>query len=89
MAVLVAQLAAQRVLVLAEAEQAPRPRLSPRERECLTWLVAGLRSDRIAERLGLSRVTVDLHLTRARRRLGARTREQAVARALILGLLRP
>lgn len=89
-AVLVAQLAAQRLLVLAEAESLrTAPRLSPRERECLVWLCAGLRSDRIAERLGLSGATVDLHLARARRRLGAKTREQAVAKALMLGLLRP
>jgi DNA-binding CsgD family transcriptional regulator len=88
-AVLIAHLAAQRLMLLAEAEAPRRPRLSPRERECLLWLVAGLRSDRIAERLGLSRATVDLHLSRARRRLGARTREQAVARALMFGLLTP
>lgn len=88
-AVLAAQLAAQRLMQLAEATAPPPPRLSPRERECLLWLTAGLRSDRIAERLGLARVTVDLHIARARRRLGARTREQAVAKALALGLLRP
>ncbi len=88
-AVLLAHLAAQRLMLLAEADAPQRPRLSPRERECLLWLVAGLRSDRIAERLGLSRATVDLHLSRARRRLGARTREQAVAKALALGLLVP
>jgi DNA-binding CsgD family transcriptional regulator len=89
-AVVVAQLTAQRVLALAETEpQAPEPRLTGRERECLLGLVAGLRSDRIAEKLGLARVTVDLHLARARRRLGARTREQAVAKALMLGLLQP
>lgn len=89
-AVLMAQVTAHRLLVLAEAEPPePRIRLSPRERECLLWLIAGLRSDRIAEKLGLARVTVDLHLGRARRRLGAKTREQAVARALMLGLLRP
>jgi DNA-binding CsgD family transcriptional regulator len=89
-AVLAAQITAHRLLVLAEAEPPePQLRLSKRERECLVWLVAGLRSDRIAERLGLARVTVDLHLARARRRLGAKTREQAVAKALLLGLLRP
>lgn len=88
-AVLLAHLAAQRLMQLAEADASPPPRLSPRERECLLWLAAGLRSDRIAERLGLSRATVDLHLSRARRRLGARTREQALAKALTLGLLGP
>jgi DNA-binding CsgD family transcriptional regulator len=76
----------QRVLTLA-APQAARPHLSPRERECLTWLAIGLRHDRIAERLGITRPTVELHLANARRKLDARTREQALARAVALGLL--
>ncbi len=76
----------QRVLTLA-APQAERPRLSPRERECLTWLAVGLRHDRIAEKLGITRPTVELHLANARRKLHARTREQALARAVTLGLL--
>ena len=76
----------QRVLTLA-APQTERPRLSPRERECLTWLAAGLRHDRIAEKLGITRPTVELHLAHARRKLAASTREQALARAVTLGLL--
>jgi DNA-binding CsgD family transcriptional regulator len=76
----------QRVLTLA-APQTARPRLTPRERECLTWLAIGLRHDRIAEKLGITRPTVELHLANARRKLDARTREQALARAVALGLL--
>ena len=76
----------QRVLALAEPQTA-RPRLSPRERECLTWLAIGLRHDRIAEKLGITRPTVELHLANARRKLDAKTREQALARAVALGLL--
>ena len=64
-------------------------RLTPRERECLTRLTAGDRVDRIAERLGLSNATVELHLANARRRLGARTSAEAVAKAVLLGLVRP
>jgi DNA-binding CsgD family transcriptional regulator len=59
----------------------------PRERECMTWLAIGLRYDRIAERLGIARPTVELHLLNARRKLGAKTREQALAKAVALGLL--
>ena len=65
------------------------PRLSHRERECLTWLAAGLRYDRIAERLGISIPTVELHIANARRKLGGRTREHAPAIAVALGLLDP
>jgi DNA-binding CsgD family transcriptional regulator len=46
-----------------------------------------MRHDRIAERLGISRPTVELHLANARRKLNARTREQALARAVAFGLL--
>jgi hypothetical protein len=38
----------QRVLTLA-SPPVEMPRLSPRERECLTWLAGGLRHDRIAD----------------------------------------
>jgi DNA-binding CsgD family transcriptional regulator len=56
--------------------------LSPREREILRWLAAGLRTDRIAFRLGVKPVTIHMHLKSARRKLGARTREQMMAIAV-------
>lgn len=56
--------------------------LSPREREVLLWLASGLRTAEIAHRMGIEPVTVGLHLQGARRKLGARTREQALAIAL-------
>jgi len=58
------------------------PALSPREREALQWLASGLQTARIAERMGLAIPTVEKHLAGARARLGARTREQALAIAL-------
>ena len=61
--------------------------LSPREREALQWLAAGLQTARIAERMGLAVPTVEKHLAGARARLGARTREQALALALTRGEL--
>jgi DNA-binding CsgD family transcriptional regulator len=85
-ATLAAHVIDQRILALA-AFPVPSPRLSPRERECMTWLAIGLRYDRIAERLGIARPTVELHLLNARRKLGAKTREQALAKAVALGLL--
>lgn len=61
--------------------------LSRREREVLQFLAAGLRPDAIAERLRIARVTVDLHLTRARRKLRARTPAEAIATAIRSGLV--
>ncbi len=78
-----------RVVDLMLEAEAEAVRLSPRERECLLWLAKGLRNDRIAERMGVSRPTVEMHLAHARRKLGAATREQALAKAVALGLVTP
>lgn len=65
--------------------QASVPRLSERERDCLAFAADGLRLDRIAEAMGIARVTVELHLRGARRKLKARTLPEAVAKALRFG----
>lgn len=61
--------------------------LTAREREALTLCAQGLLTARIAERMGISEAGAKKHLSAARRKLGARTREEAVARAARLGLL--
>lgn len=61
--------------------------LSARERDVLSWLAAGLRPDQIADRLGVGAGSVDKYIVNAKEKLSARTRDHAVARALILGLL--
>ena len=63
--------------------------LTTRQLECLYWVMAGKSSTDIAAILGISRHTVDEHIAAACRRLGVRTRTQAVAEALRLGLLSP
>ncbi|MBD8893186.1 helix-turn-helix transcriptional regulator [Roseibium litorale] len=55
--------------------------LSRREHQCLSLIADGLRIKAIAAELGIKPVTVDLHLANARKKLGAATREQAVALA--------
>ncbi len=63
--------------------------LTCRERECLLWLSRGLRNDQIADRLGVSRATIEFHLANARRKLDARTREQALVKAVQLNIIDP
>lgn len=63
------------------------PHLSNRERDCLAFLADGRRDKEIADRLDISEATVRFHLDNARRKLGARTRAQAVARLANLRLL--
>lgn len=64
-----------------------RPPLSPREKDVLRRLACGELYARIAERLGVSEATVRMHVRHARAKLGAASREQALATALISGEL--
>jgi len=63
--------------------------LTPRQREVLHWVAAGLGDAAVADRLQISEATAHFHVERAKRRLGARTRSQAVAVAVHRGLIRP
>ncbi len=62
--------------------------LTVRETECLNALADGLTSAGIARRLEIAVPTVVMHLTNARRKLNATTREQAVAIAMRIGLMK-
>jgi DNA-binding CsgD family transcriptional regulator len=55
------------------------PALTKREETIVRLAGEGLTSAAIAERLGISRVTVETHVRSAMRKLGATTRRQAVA----------
>lgn len=63
--------------------------LTAREVQCLHLLADGMRSGQIAFALKVARVTVDFHITNAKAKLKANTREQAVALAIRGGLLGP
>jgi len=62
---------------------------SREEIEVMQMILAGIPDAAVARRLGVSVVTVRRRSTRFRRRLGAVTRLQAVARAVQLGWLQP
>ncbi len=62
-------------------------RITDKERECLQLSAEGLTAKEIAYRLGRSIATVTLHMNSAARKLGARNRFQAVARAAHYRLL--
>ena len=63
--------------------------LSGRERDVLQFIARGERIDQVAHRLSLARVTVELHLRNARRKLRCRTVAEAVARAMLYGEIQP
>lgn len=64
-------------------------RLTDRERDCYNLLAQGLRTQRIAAELGIAPITVEYHFKNARVRLGAHTREQALAIAVKQGWIAP
>ncbi len=78
-------LAYERIASMGIGRKANEKLLSSREREVLLWLCAGYRVSMIADRLGISESAVNLYLKNARAKLGAKTREQAVARAIFSG----
>lgn len=63
--------------------------LTERERECLRYAAAGYRADRIGEKLTLATLTVHVHLRSARKKLGAMTNVEAVAKAVRSGIVQP
>jgi two-component system response regulator NreC len=63
--------------------------LTPREHEILLMVSQGLTMQQAAHRLGISPRTVETHVAKLYRKLGVRTRVQAVARAAQLGLIDP
>ncbi|MCZ0733304.1 helix-turn-helix transcriptional regulator [Phreatobacter sp. AB_2022a] len=77
---LAAGMAFERMQALAPPAAAARAGLTPRERDCLAFVAEGLSDADIAGRLGISPVTAHAHVENAKRKLGARTRAQAVAR---------
>jgi DNA-binding NarL/FixJ family response regulator len=84
--------------LIAEFASQPHPKLpstaqfddvTPREREVMALVAAGLSNEEIAQRLVISRATVKTHVSRALRKLDVRDRAQLVAAAYQLGLVRP
>ncbi|MGC1778872.1 MAG: LuxR family transcriptional regulator [Xanthobacteraceae bacterium] len=64
-----------------------RPRLSPREIECLQWAAAGKSDNDMATLVGIKPATAHFHIEKAKKRLGVKTRVEAVAVGLLHGVI--
>jgi len=64
-------------------------RLTPRERECLTWCAVGKTSEDIGTILGISEGVVRIHLQSAQHKLDCLNRTHTVAKAITLKLIFP
>lgn len=60
--------------------------LTPREREILACVIAGMNAKEISQRLGIHRNTTAYHLRNLKKRLGANTLAHSLQRAVELGL---
>ena len=72
-----------------ESRQESAPRLTRRELEVLQWVAAGKSSWEIARITSCSEATVNFHLANVRQKFGVNTRQQAVVKAIALGLISP
>lgn len=72
-------------------EHAPRPapELTGREKEVLYWAAEGKTSEETGVILNVAEKTVQYHMYNALRKLDCYTKPQAVAKAILLGLVRP
>lgn len=65
------------------------PRLTRRELEVLNWVMAGKSSWEISKITNCSEATVNFHLANVRQKFNVNTRQQAVVKAISLGLISP
>ncbi|QOY92946.1 LuxR family transcriptional regulator [Massilia sp. UMI-21] len=65
------------------------PRLTRRELEVLQWVMVGKSSWEVARITNCSEATVNFHLANVRQKFGVNTRQQAVVKAIAMGLITP
>lgn len=65
------------------------PRLTPRELEVLSWAMAGKSSWEISKIVSCSEATINFHMANVRQKFNVNTRQQAVVKAIALGLIIP
>ena len=68
-------------------DQEKEIRLTKREMECLKWSMAGKSSWEISKILSCSESAVNFHMNNLRRKFSVSTRQQAVIKAIRLGLI--
>ncbi|TFW34848.1 helix-turn-helix transcriptional regulator [Massilia horti] len=65
------------------------PRLTRRELEVLNWVMAGKSSWEISRITSCSEATINFHMANVRQKFNVNTRQQAVVKAISLGLIIP
>ncbi|RJG25889.1 hypothetical protein D3872_02395 [Massilia cavernae] len=77
------------VMPPAELAAVERPRLTRRELEVLNWVMVGKSSWEISKITNCSEATVNFHIANVRQKFGVSTRQQALVKAIGMGILTP
>ena len=72
---------------LARSGSAVSGAVSPREADCMRWVLKGKSDTEIGLILEISHTTVKFHIERVKKKLDVKTRTQAVATLVSLGYL--
>lgn len=76
-----------RISAAAQNAEPPGLGLSPRERDCLSFAAQGLTDAKIAEKMNIAKTTAHSYIEQAKKKLGVRTRAQAVAQLIAARVL--
>ena len=74
---------------LGAASQEAGPHLTRREREILNWVMVGKSSWEISRITACSEATVNFHVANIRKKFNVSTRQQALVKAISLGMITP
>ncbi len=72
-----------------DSQAAPVMNITSREKECLLWACEGKTAWEMSSIIGISERTAIFHLNNAATKLGASNRQHAVAKAVLLGIIKP
>lgn len=78
-----------RQLLMQSQEDAVNIQLTEREKTCLVWVAEGKTASDIATIISISEATVVFHLKNSIQKLNVTNRNQALAKAVLLGLISP
>lgn len=81
--------AIHRLVIAAPEEDSAQGTLTRRELECLHWWAAGKTAVEIADTMNISVHGAYFHMQNIRRKLCVRNKHQAIARAIVQGLVKP
>ncbi|MBC3806234.1 LuxR family transcriptional regulator [Undibacterium seohonense] len=82
-------LESSRKFVTMASQPAVRIKLTASELECLKWVTAGKSSWEVSRILNRSEATVNFHVANIMRKFDVQTRQQAVVKAIKLGIITP